>query len=148
MVSIDLFVMNTDFQGYDALNLPEKSMASNEGKKIILFGKQFDITRSELTAVVLLSLYFFLNWSYFSLFAPFFPVEAVKKGLNETQIGIIFGVLQLVLLFGSPLFGKYVIENFNKTVFKNQSFKNFINQVKCHRHQIFIFEWHYFSLWK
>ena len=44
----------------------------------------------------------------FKSLAPFFPAEAQKKGLTETQIGIIFGLFELVLLILSPIFGKYV----------------------------------------
>ena len=40
---------------------------------IKLFGKEFNITKPELIVVTLLSIYFFLNYSYFSLFTPFFP---------------------------------------------------------------------------
>jgi hypothetical protein len=39
---------------------------------------------------------------------PFFPAEAMKKQMSSTQIGIIFGIFQLVLLIFSPFFGKYV----------------------------------------
>jgi hypothetical protein len=42
------------------------------------------------------------------LLAPFLPAEALKKGITETQIGIIFGIFELVLLVLSPIFGKYV----------------------------------------
>jgi cyanate permease len=66
------------------------------------------LTRHQLVATILLLLYFFLSSAYYSLFAPFFPAEAVKKGINQTQVGMIFGVLQLVLLILSPYFGKYV----------------------------------------
>lgn len=77
-------------------------------QNIMLFGRDLKMTRSQLTAVTMLSIYFFLTWSYFSLFTPFFPGEALKKGQNGSQIGIIFGILQLVLLILSPFFGKYV----------------------------------------
>jgi hypothetical protein len=51
-----------------------QSSEANSSKEIIenniiLFGKDLKVTKSELTAAILLSLYFFLNWSYFSLFA-------------------------------------------------------------------------------
>lgn len=56
----------------------------------------------------MLSAYFLLGSAYYSLFAPFFPAESIKKGLSQTQVGIIFGVYQFVLLVLSPVFGKYV----------------------------------------
>ena len=42
-------------------------------RNIKLCGKEFNITKPELIVVTLLSIYFFLNYSYFSLFTPFFP---------------------------------------------------------------------------
>lgn len=77
-------------------------------RNIIIFGRDLNMTFNELLAVSMLSVYFFLTWSYFSLFTPFFPEEAIRKKMNRSQIGIIFGILQLVLLIFSPLFGKYL----------------------------------------
>jgi len=77
-------------------------------QNIMIFGRDLKMTRSQLSAVSMLSIYFFLTWSYFSLFTPFFPGEALKKEQNRSQIGIIFGILQLVLLILSPFFGKYM----------------------------------------
>ena len=105
-----------DFVG-EELKKSDLEMINNERKNsesemnLILFGKNLNMTKSQLISIILLSLAFFLNWAYFSLFAPFFPVEAIKKQMNSTQIGIIFGVFQLVLLILSPIFGKYVIIN-------------------------------------
>lgn len=79
-----------------------------EDKNIIIFGRNLNMSRSQLLAAIMLSAYFFLTWSYFSLFTPFFPGEALKKGQNRSQIGFIFGILQLVLLILSPFFGKYM----------------------------------------
>ena len=60
--------------------------------------KRTSLTRSQIITIVLLSLFFFLTSSYYSLLAPFLPQEAIKKGMSQTQIGIIFGIYQLVLL--------------------------------------------------
>lgn len=77
-------------------------------KNMVICGRNLNMTRPQLVAVIMLSTYFFLTWSYFSLFTPFFPGEAMTKGQNRSQIGFIFGVLQLVLLLLSPFFGKYM----------------------------------------
>lgn len=66
------------------------------------------MTRKELITVVLLSLFFFLNWTYFSIFPTVFPHEAMEKGMSQTQIGFIFGIFQLTLFLLYPFFGKYV----------------------------------------
>jgi hypothetical protein len=84
--------------------------------KMVLFGKQFDITRKQFTVVSLLSMFYLLSNAYYSLLAPFFPSESLKKGINQTQIGIIFGVYELVVLVLSPIFGKYVcVEYFDSS---------------------------------
>lgn len=67
-----------------------------------------NMTRKELITVVLLSLFFFLNWTYFSIFPTVFPHEAMEKGMSQTQIGFIFGIFQLTLFLLYPVFGKYV----------------------------------------
>lgn len=50
----------------------------------------------------------FFSTIAFSCIAPFFPGEAQKKDLSTTEVGIIFGVFELVMLVVSPLLGKYV----------------------------------------
>lgn len=44
----------------------------------------------------------------YSCIVPFFPGEAQKKNLSTTEVGIIFGIFELVALVVSPLYGKYV----------------------------------------
>ena len=85
-------------------NIPEPPQSKN----IVICGRELNMSKGQLLAASMLSTYFFLTWSYFSLFTPFFPGEALKKEQNRSQIGMIFGVLQLVLLILSPFFGKYV----------------------------------------
>lgn len=75
---------------------------------LVICGKNTGTTKSQLIAIVLLSLFFFLTSSFYSIFAPFYPGVATKKEMSETQIGVIFGSFQFVLLVLSPFFGKYV----------------------------------------
>jgi hypothetical protein len=56
-----------------------------------LFGKTFNMTKSQFTIISLISFYYLLSSSYYSLLAPFLPSEAKKKGLSQSQVGIIFG---------------------------------------------------------
>lgn len=100
--------------GYGAVNMNENETSSTslsesgQSKNMKICGRDLNITKGQFLAVSMLSTYFFLTWSYFSLFTPFFPAEALKKDQNRSKIGMIFGVLQLVLLMLSPFFGKYV----------------------------------------
>ena len=85
--------------------LPGPSLAE---RNIKICGRQMNLNRSQLIALILLSMYFFLTSCYYSLFAPFLPGEAIRKGISQTQVGIIFGIFQFVLLVLSPIFGKYM----------------------------------------
>ena len=44
----------------------------------------------------------------FSLFSPFFPTEADRKGMSATVVGILFGMYQFVMFIGTLLFGKFI----------------------------------------
>ncbi|KAL4232944.1 hypothetical protein ACF0H5_007632 [Mactra antiquata] len=44
----------------------------------------------------------------FSLLAPFFPIEAGKKGASQSTVGLIFGVFELVIFVSSPILGNYI----------------------------------------
>ena len=77
-------------------------------KTIRICGKKTNMKKKELIAITLLSIAFFLNYCYFSLFVPFFPGEARQKGMNQTKVGSIFSIFQLVQLIASPIFGKYM----------------------------------------
>ncbi|KJH44148.1 transporter, major facilitator family protein [Dictyocaulus viviparus] len=53
----------------------------------------------------------------FSCIAPFYPDEAKKKGMTESQTGIVFGVFELVMFVMAPLFGKYMTTIGSKNMF-------------------------------
>ena len=80
----------------------------NASEDISICGTDLKISKPQLYILCLLCPYFFLTSSYYSLFAPFFPVEALKKNISQTQVGLIFGVYQLAFLVLAPIFGKYV----------------------------------------
>lgn len=41
----------------------------------------------------------------FSIFAPFFPTEAQKKGMSAPLVGVLFGIYELVVFLLSPIWG-------------------------------------------
>jgi hypothetical protein len=87
----------------------EKSICDVKDDNIILFGRNLKMSRTQFVTVSLIFVNIFLGSAYYSLFEPFMPGEAIKKGISQTQVGIIFGVYQFVMLVLSPIFGKYVI---------------------------------------
>ncbi|KRZ95542.1 MFS-type transporter SLC18B1 [Trichinella sp. T8] len=76
-------------------------------------------SKSNLMVLCVLSITYFLGATLFACIAPFFPivVKSNKKNLlqtnargrraSETEIGLVFGVMQLVIFLLSPLCGKY-----------------------------------------
>ncbi|KAG8582734.1 hypothetical protein GDO81_008184 [Engystomops pustulosus] len=46
----------------------------------------------------------------YSILGPFFPQEAVKKGVSNTMVGFIFGCFALFNFLSSLIFGKYIVQ--------------------------------------
>lgn len=65
-------------------------------------------TQGQVLTAVSLSFLEFTSQVSFSIIAPFFPVEAGKKGLTATEIGFIFGIFKLVTFVTSPIYGLFV----------------------------------------
>lgn len=99
---------NEQNPGGKSINNDNEKSDLDDSEKISICGKKFNITRTQLIAISLLSLFYFISSSYYSLFAPFLPEQALKKDISLTQVGFIFGVFEFVLLILSPIFGKYV----------------------------------------
>lgn len=97
---------------YDSVNENmDESIVNNRPSTrnhLVIFGKELKMTKSEFITAILLSAFFLLNWTYFAIYPTVFPHEAMKKGMNQTQIGFIFGIFQLVLFLLYPVFGKYL----------------------------------------
>ncbi|KRY46731.1 MFS-type transporter SLC18B1 [Trichinella britovi] len=64
-------------------------------------------SRSNLMVLCVLSITYFLGATLFACIAPFFPIVARGRRASETEIGLVFGVMQLVIFLLSPLCGKY-----------------------------------------
>ena len=59
-----------------------------------------------LTATVLITQ--LLTTAGYSIISPFFPQEAKKKGLTDTQIGLIFASIEAAMFVMSPIYGSLV----------------------------------------
>lgn len=55
-----------------------------------------------------LALVDFMSFCSISIMAPFFPKEALQKGLSDTLSGFIFSFYAFVMFTTSPIFGKLV----------------------------------------
>ncbi|XP_023807782.1 MFS-type transporter SLC18B1 isoform X1 [Oryzias latipes] len=65
--------------------------------------------RQTLTLVSMASVNFSSMLCY-SILGPFFPNEAVKKGANQTVVGLIFGCYAICNLIGSLVLGRYIVQ--------------------------------------
>ena len=78
--------------------LPKVENSTEDEPFLIVFGKDLNITQSQLITSVLLASFYFLTSCFYAMFSPFFPSESIKKDINQTQVGMIFGVFEFVLL--------------------------------------------------
>lgn len=109
LLDVDIDINENQFQSVQDDESRNECLGDlDQEEKLVLCGKNLNVTSSQLIAIVLLSIYYLLSSSYYSLFAPFLPGEALKKNISQTQVGIIFGVFELVLIILIPVFGKYV----------------------------------------
>lgn len=59
----------------------------------------------------------FLGGCVFALLAPFYPALAKKKGVDQTMIGLIFSVFEMVYFCIAPILGKYLVQIGTKFVY-------------------------------
>lgn len=93
---------------------------SSEESSVVRFS---DLTGREWVTVGMLAIANLCSTIAFSCIAPFYPAEAQIKGLNTSEIGVIFGAFELVcsitcclcsylsfqiMFIAAPFLGKYV----------------------------------------
>uniref|UniRef100_A0A1I7VTS9 MFS domain-containing protein n=3 Tax=Loa loa TaxID=7209 RepID=A0A1I7VTS9_LOALO len=75
------------------------------------------LTTKEWMTICMLSMANLGSTSAYSCIAPFYSNEAKIKGLRSFEIGIVFGVFELIMFFVAPIFGKYMILVGSKRMF-------------------------------
>ncbi|MBN3310869.1 S18B1 protein, partial [Amia calva] len=68
------------------------------------------ISKNQILTLISMASVNFSAMICYSILGPFFPNEAVKKGVSESVIGLIFGCYALVNLLGSLILGKYIVQ--------------------------------------
>ncbi|XP_068195036.1 MFS-type transporter SLC18B1 isoform X2 [Antennarius striatus] len=68
------------------------------------------MTRQEILTLISVASVNFSSMICYSILGPFFPNEAVKKGANQTVIGLIFGCYAVCNLIGSLILGRYIVQ--------------------------------------
>ncbi|PIO67916.1 hypothetical protein TELCIR_10318, partial [Teladorsagia circumcincta] len=91
-----------------ATSSTEEESASDEDESTISAKGSFAaLSSKEWVTVVMLALANLCSTVAFSCIAPFYPDEAKKKGMTESQTGIVFGIFELVMFVMAPIFGRY-----------------------------------------
>ncbi|XP_078601778.1 MFS-type transporter SLC18B1-like [Branchiostoma floridae x Branchiostoma japonicum] len=65
-------------------------------------------SKRQILSFVSIALLNFSGFCYYSVIAPFFPNEAIKRGVSQTVVGFIFGCFAVVNFFANLVFGKYI----------------------------------------
>ncbi|XP_035826929.1 MFS-type transporter SLC18B1-like [Aplysia californica] len=93
-------------QGIEVSDTSQETSASVQGNKEETSPLNFrSLKNSSKYTLMLLASANFAHMTAFSLLAPFFPKEALKKGTSQTVIGLIFSVFEFVVFFTAPVYG-------------------------------------------
>ncbi|XP_068087688.1 MFS-type transporter SLC18B1 isoform X2 [Hyperolius riggenbachi] len=68
------------------------------------------LSRSQILTIISTASLNFSSMICYSILGPFFPQEAVKKGVSNTVIGLIFGCFALCNFLSSLILGRYIVQ--------------------------------------
>lgn len=68
------------------------------------------MTRQQVLTLMSMASVNFSSMICYSILGPFFPNEAVKKGANQTIVGLIFSCYAVCNLIGALVLGKYIVQ--------------------------------------
>uniref|UniRef100_A0A1I7ZP14 MFS domain-containing protein n=1 Tax=Steinernema glaseri TaxID=37863 RepID=A0A1I7ZP14_9BILA len=86
----------------------EESLSSSESSAEARSGGFSSLSKREWATIIMLAFANLCSTIAFGCIAPFYPAEAKEKGLNTTQVGIVFGAFELVMFICAPLLGRYM----------------------------------------
>ncbi|KAK0404167.1 hypothetical protein QR680_017320 [Steinernema hermaphroditum] len=86
----------------------ESSFSSSGSSSETRTGGFSSLSKREWATIVMLAFANLCSTIAFGCIAPFYPGEAQLKGLNSSQIGIVFGAFELVMFICAPLLGRYM----------------------------------------
>ncbi|KAI1716240.1 major facilitator superfamily domain-containing protein [Ditylenchus destructor] len=86
----------------------ESGSSSSSSSASSSYTRFSDLTKKQWATVGMLAVANLCSTVAFSCIAPFYPGEAQTKGMNTSEIGIVFGVFELVMFVTAPLLGKYM----------------------------------------
>lgn len=69
-----------------------------------------DMPKKSIFMLGLICLGNFFGGAMFALLAPFYPAMATQKGVDQTTVGVVFAVFELVYFFVGPILGAYLVQ--------------------------------------
>uniref|UniRef100_A0A914GXW5 Major facilitator superfamily (MFS) profile domain-containing protein n=1 Tax=Globodera rostochiensis TaxID=31243 RepID=A0A914GXW5_GLORO len=67
-----------------------------------------ELTKKQWVTIAMLAIANLCSTVAFSCIAPFYPTEAELKGMTTSEIGLVFGIFELVMFVAAPILGKYM----------------------------------------
>ncbi|XP_067949982.1 MFS-type transporter SLC18B1-like [Watersipora subatra] len=67
-------------------------------------------TREKVLQISLLLLAIFVIVTAYSVIAPFFPQQATRVGMTETEVGLVFALFPTIVFIMSPIYGYYIVK--------------------------------------
>ncbi|XP_067949979.1 MFS-type transporter SLC18B1-like [Watersipora subatra] len=67
-------------------------------------------TREKVLQISLLLLALFVIVTAYSVIAPFFPQQATRVGMTETEVGLVFALFPTIVFIMSPIYGYYIVK--------------------------------------
>ncbi|KAL3104197.1 hypothetical protein niasHS_002224 [Heterodera schachtii] len=67
-----------------------------------------DLTKKQWVTIGMLAIANLCSTVAFSCIAPFYPGEAEMKGMTTSEVGLVFGIFELVMFVAAPILGKYM----------------------------------------
>ncbi|XP_067934915.1 MFS-type transporter SLC18B1-like [Watersipora subatra] len=98
---------------------PSQETSSSDSKDV---PKAEKWTRKQILTAISLSLMNVSLCISFGIISPFYPTEAAKKGATATEVGLVFGVFQLVMFVTAPIYGIFIRQMGAKYMFISGSF--------------------------
>ena len=73
---VEVDIGNNSIQECNDDDKSEKNdLIKEDEKSVVICGRSLNVNSSQLITIILLSVYFILSSSYYSLFAPFYPAK-------------------------------------------------------------------------
>ena len=102
---------------YQARSKPEEETLFSNSEKDPTEGEAYEVvpTRSYVLLAILCAVNLLANSAYSSI-APFYPTEAISKGVPESIFGLVFSSYSIAMVIFAPMYAKLLYNHGCRTV--------------------------------